>query len=676
MHGSHAFLLNLAMIFSVAAVVTVLFHRLRLPVVLGYLLAGMLVGPHVPVPLVADASVVHSLSELGLVLLMFAIGLEFELRKLWSVAPTGGLVAMGEISFVAWLGFQAAQLLGWSTSESLFCGAMVAISSTSIIAKAFEERGVKGRWREVVFGVLVVEDVVAILMLVALGLFAGGRAVEPHAMGLELVRLGVSLVLLLTAGLLIVPRFFRYVVDTGRREMLVVASVGLGFGVALLTQQLGYSVALGAFLAGTMVAESGHGHKVFEAVQPVRDVFAALFFVAVGMLIDPSLLLPNAGAILLLVWVVWFGKLLGVGLGAFLLGNGLRTSVQAGMSMTQIGEFSFVIATLGVSSGAIREALYPTAVVVSVITTFTTPLAIRAADPLALWLDHKMPHRLQIWTSLYTAWIEQVRHAQATSALRNLALALAGDVLAFGLLAAIYGLLGDIGARWVSETLDMWPLAGMVFVGSVFGVLAAPLGLGIVRLSGALATELLAPVAGRLVVETPGLLLALSAGVRLAITLLAGLVALALAMPWLPAWPLVVIFLAGEAFLVALLWRSAATMQGEITPGATVIARAILQGTASGGREEGAPKGAGGRVQLLPGSYAVGRSLVELDVRARTGASIVAVELPGQPPQPPNGKEPLPAGATLTLVGPEPSRLAAHELLRLGSLPSEGHAAV
>lgn len=670
MHDPHVFLTNLAMIFSVAAFVTVLFHRLRLPVVLGYLLAGMVVGPYVPVPLVADHAIVESMAELGLVLLMFSIGLEFELRKLVAVAPTGGIIAIGEISFSAWLGFQASQILGFGTTEGLFVGAMVAISSTSIIAKAFEERGVSGRWKDVVFSVLVIEDVVAILMLVGLGLLAAGRAVEPSALAFELVRLVVSLVLLLAAGLLVVPRFFRYVTATGRREMIVVASVGLGFGVALLTYHLGYSVALGAFLGGTMVAESGRGHAVFDAIQPVRDVFAALFFVAVGMLIDPALLLPNAGAIGLLVAVVILGKLVGVGLGAFLLGNGLRTSVQAGMSMTQIGEFSFVIATLGVSTGVVREALYPIAVVVSVITTFTTPIAINAADPAASWLDRRLPHRIQTWSSLYTAWAAQLQSARATSARRRIALALAGDLLAFGLLAATYGLLGDVLSDFISRTFGVDEAISTLLVVLSSAALAAPIGFGIFRLAGGLADELLSQVGGHLTGVAPGLIAALSAGARAAITLLAGFVALALAMPWLPAWPLVLVFLVLESFLVALLWRSAAAMEGEIAPGAAVIARAILQGTASGSpHEEGHDLPHDGQIRLLPGSYAVGRSLVELDVRAKTGASVVAVEIDGESRRP-SAREPLAEGCTLTVVGPGPSVRAAEELILRGEAQS------
>jgi CPA2 family monovalent cation:H+ antiporter-2 len=669
MHDAHAFLVNLAMVFGVAAVVTVVFHRLRLPVVLGYLLAGMFVGPHVDVvPLVADAGVVNALAELGVILLMFGIGLEFNLRKLVAVAPTGGLVALGEVSFSAWLGFQAGQLLGWTTAESLFTGAIVAISSTSIIAKAFEERQIGGAWKDVVFGILIVEDLLAIVLLVVLGLVSRGTAVDPAQIGAEVGKLGASLTALLAVGLVVVPRFFRYVVGSGRAETIVVSSMGLCFGVALLMQHLGYSVALGAFAAGMMVAESGHGHEVFEAVRPLRDAFTALFFVAVGMLIEPALVIANAPAVVVLVLVVFVGKLLGVGLGSFLLGNGTRTSVQAGMSMTQIGEFSFVIATLGTASGAVGEFLYPVAVAVSVVTTFTTPFAIQGADAVSRVIDHKLPKRLQIWTSLYTGWVAQMREQAAVrrSGSRRVLAGLVLDVALLGALAAAYGVYGAATAEVLAAASGLDAETAWIVVAAGVALLAAPLAIGIVRLAGTLADDLVEPLASKLSGTAPGAVRALSSGVRVAVTSLAGLVALALSMPWLPAWPAVAAFVLVEAFLVLILWRSAATMQGEVTPGAAVIARAILQGTASGrgGEPVRRPRGL---LTIGPEDHAVGRTLVDLDVRARTGASIVAFQLPGEEPRPPSGREPLAVGLTLTIVGSDDAVSAAEALLRDGA---------
>lgn len=240
----HDFLLNLAMVFGVAALVTVLFQWLRLPMVLGYLSAGMLIGPHVPVPLVADRAVVGTLSELGVILLMFAIGLEMRLGTLARLAGTAGPVALAEVSLTAWLGWQVAWLAGWSPPEQIFAGAMAAISSTAVVAKVFEEQGVGGGWREGVFGVLVIEDVLAVLLLAGLPVLAAGSGGE--ALGPVVLRLLVGLPVLAGIGVLVVPGLVRRVVAVGRPETVVVAAVGLCFGLALLTADLGWSVALGA----------------------------------------------------------------------------------------------------------------------------------------------------------------------------------------------------------------------------------------------------------------------------------------------------------------------------------------------------------------------------------------------------------------------------------------------
>src|SRR5512145_2344531 len=278
MHGPFEFLKALTIVLGVAAVVTVLFQRLRQPVVLGYLIAGLIIGPHVPVPLVADREIVQTLSELGVILLMFALGLEFSLRKLVRVGPTAGVTAVVQSSIMVWLGFVAGRAAGWTVLESVFAGAIVAMSSTTIIAKAFDDLRVRGPLRDLVVGVLLVEDLFAILFMAVLTAVATGAGVSPGELGATLGRLGAFLAALLGAGMLVVPRTIRYVRRLGRPETLLVVSLGLCFGMAFLALEAGYSVALGAFLAGSLVAESGEGHAVEELVRPVRDLFAAIFF--------------------------------------------------------------------------------------------------------------------------------------------------------------------------------------------------------------------------------------------------------------------------------------------------------------------------------------------------------------------------------------------------------------
>ena len=413
MSGAHVFLHALVIVLAVAAITTVLFQRLRQPVVLGYLLAGLIVGPHVPVPLVADLDVVRTLSELGVILLMFALGLEFSLRKLVQVCPTSGITALVQSSIMVWLGFLVGRAFGWTPMESVFAGAIVAISSTTIIAKAFDELKVRGRLRDLVVGVLLVEDLFAILFMAVLTAVATGAGLSPLALGLTLGKLGAFLAAILVAGMLAIPRAIRYVHRLDRPETLLVASLALCFGISYLALAAGYSVALGAFIAGSLVAESGEAHAVEELVRPVRDLFAAIFFVSVGMLIDPALVREHWVAIVVFIPLVVIGKSAAVSMGAFLTGNGVRTSVQAGMSLAQIGEFSFILASLGSSLGATRDFLYPLAVAVSAVTTLTTPWLIGASGGVASWVDRKLPHTAQMLFGLYASWIRAAPHLAA-----------------------------------------------------------------------------------------------------------------------------------------------------------------------------------------------------------------------------------------------------------------------
>src|SRR5256714_7080319 len=350
---SVVFLQNLAVVLLVAAVVTVVFQRLHQPVVFGYLFAGMIIGPHLPVPLVADIETVRTLSELGVILLMFSLGLEFSIGKLAAVSQKSGPVALFESTIMVSIGYFVGQMLGLSRIESIFTGAIVGISSTTIIVKAFEEQKVKGRVTELVFGILIIEDLIAIFLLTVLTTIAQSGAVSASELGLTAVRLVMFLAPLIGFGILTVPRAIRAVQKLGRPETTLVASIGICFAAAVLALSFGYSVALGAFIAGSLIAESGHEAEISHLVRPVRDMFAAIFFVSVGMMIDPTALTEHWRAVLALTVAVIFGKVLAVTVGAFLAGHGRRTAMKAGLSLAQIGEFSFIIASVGVASNVI-----------------------------------------------------------------------------------------------------------------------------------------------------------------------------------------------------------------------------------------------------------------------------------------------------------------------------------
>ncbi len=380
--ASQNFLEDLALVLCVAALTSVLFQALHQPVVVGYLIAGVIVGPHTPLVL-ADAGRIHTLSELGVILLMFALGLEFSVRKLIRLGPTSGFITALQVGLMLWLGYMCGRALGWSQVECVFTGALLSISSTTIVAKAFEEEHVAPNLRELATGVLLAEDLTAVVELAVLTALASGATVSTAMVARTVATLGLFLVALVGVGIVVIPPAMRLIVRLDRPETILVASIGICFAFAIIAEHAGYSVALGAFLAGSLVAESGEIHRIEHLVAPVRDMFGALFFVSVGMMIDPALIVAHWPALMLLTAAVVFGKVIGVSFAASLSGIGVRTSVQAGMSLAQIGEFSFIIASVGLAMHATRDLIYTLAVAVSAITTFLTPFMIRSSGPAA-----------------------------------------------------------------------------------------------------------------------------------------------------------------------------------------------------------------------------------------------------------------------------------------------------
>jgi CPA2 family monovalent cation:H+ antiporter-2 len=661
-------LANLAVILTVAAVTTVVFQRLRQPVVLGYLLAGLIVGPHLPVPLVADEGVAHTFSELGVILLMFGMGLEFSLKKLARVASSAGIVAVIQCSLMVWLGSLVAGAFGWTRTEGLFTGALIAISSTTIILKAFEERGIKGRISEVVFGILIFEDLIAVVLLAVLTAIASGAEVSVGQLARLAGRLGGLLVVLVVAGLLVVPRLVRVVVRFGRPETLVIASVGICFAFALLAQELGYSVALGAFLAGALVSESGEVAKIEPLVAPVRDVFAAVFFVAVGMQIDPRLIWVHAPAVGVLTLVVVAGKLVGVALGAFLAGHDVRTSIQAGMSLAQIGEFSFIIAGVGVASGATRPFLYPVAVAISAVTTLLTPWLIRASGAFAALVDRKLPHALQTYASLYGSWVQRLHEPRTSGARRiprlpRMAALLAIDVALVAGIVIATALASTAVEHIVSTRFGLAPRIAHVLVLGAATLVAGPFIAGTIRvartLGAALAAEAL-PAQGDGVDLAAAPRRGLVVGLQLTIMALVGVPFLAIVQPFVPIVPMAIALAAGLGLLAWPLWRTATNVDAHARAGALAIKELLAAEARSADHGAGALHearhlipGLGDPVlvELAPGFASVGRTLKGLDLRGLTGATVVALRRPSGETLVPTGDEPLAAGDVLVLAG-------------------------
>ena len=688
MHVSHEFLQTLAVVLGVAAVTTVLFQRLKQPVVFGYMLAGLIVGPHVPIPLVADEATVRTLSELGVILLMFSLGLEFHLRRLAQAGWTVVIIAALETSFMIWLGHEAGRALGWSPLASLYAGAALAISSTTIIVRAVADRGMQKLATDRVFGILIVEDLIAILLLAMLtpaGSTSGNMA---GSLGMTVFRLAVFLVAFLVVGLFIVPRVMRFVVAMRRPEITLVVSMGLCFGAAVLVQSVGYSVALGAFLAGALVAESGEGKVVERLAEPVRDMFLAVFFVSVGMMIVPRLIVEHAGSIAAFVALVVLGKIAAVSFASFLTGSSIRASLQTAMSMAQIGEFSFIIAAAGVASGVTPPAHYPIVVAVSALTTLTTPWLIRMADPTAEWIDRHLPRRVQTFAVLYGTWIENARRHPESKGDRLLfrqalrAVAIDAAVVA-GLSVGVAVGAVPLGARLAAAS-GLAPLVARAAIVLGAGVLSIPFLVGIVR-TGRRLGDLLArrafasPKPGRLdPAAAPRR--AMIVAVQLA-TLLAVLApVVVLTQPFLPAFAGVGMLLAGAIVLGVVFWRSAADLQGHVRAAAEVIVSAI--GHRNSAEHAGESERSLHRAyELVPGlgepvpvvidasSPFAGRTLGDTALRGRTGATVLAISRGQEVVLVPDGHVELRAGDVLAIAGTSEAVEAARRLL----VPGAGH---
>jgi CPA2 family monovalent cation:H+ antiporter-2 len=389
------FITDLALILAVAGVTTLFFKRIHQPVVLGYIIAGFLVGPHVSlVPTVVDSEGVRVWSEIGVIFLLFSLGLEFSFKKLAKVGGTASITALVEIVIMFGLGILTGTLLDWTFINSLFLGAILSISSTTIIVRAFDETGVRTKkFATIVFGVLIVQDLVAVLLMVLLSTFAVSQQFSGYALGIQILKLVFFLTLWFLGGIFFIPTFLKKAKSLLNDETLLVVSIALCLLMVLLAVKAGFSAALGAFIMGSILAETSKGERIEGLMKPVKNLFASVFFVSVGMMIDPSVLIEYARPILIITSIVLIGMPVSSFFGALLSGQSIKHSVQTGMTLSQIGEFSFIIASLGVSLKVTNDFLYPVAVAVSAITTFTTPFFIKKSTPVYKFLEDKLPQK-------------------------------------------------------------------------------------------------------------------------------------------------------------------------------------------------------------------------------------------------------------------------------------------
>jgi len=653
--AAHYFVRDLALILGTAAVSTVIFQRLKLPVIVGYLLAGMIVGPLTPWPLIHDPETIRTLAELGVVLLLFTIGLEFRLRRLVTLGARVALATLLEVGLMLLLGYGVSRWLGWGTLPSMVGAGVVAISSTMVASRTLEDGHADRRLRDIVYGVLVMEDLAAVLLIAVLTTLAAGAAFSGPMLVDTLGRLVVFLLLLYGGGLLIIPRAIRAALSFRRQETTLVASLGVCFAVASVAFASGYSVALGGFMAGTLVAESGKHRIVEETIRPVRDMFTAIFFVAVGMLFQPAAAAAAWPTVVVFTLLVLTGKFLGVASGVFLAGYGTRDSVRAGMNLAQIGEFSFVIAGLGMAQTVAAGELYAVAVAVATITAFTTPLLARRSDAVASWVDRHLPHPVQTVATLYSSWVELLvapRQLDGPATLRKklirfLLLDAAAVTVAIIVTSVVYRRLPDWLARGGSLEFRLLVLGAGALV-------ALPFAVALLRTTRRLAQTLAESVLPR---PPKGVDQGYAPRRSMVVTLQIGMVVALgvpitlLTLPFVPPFGILGVITAYLAVLGAGFWRTATDLDKHTRAGAELVVHVLAKQGHQGdtGTFEvvrGMLPGLGTIVPLpvAPHSEAAGKTLGDLNLRGRTGATVVALVRDGQ-------RMPLPTAATTLLEG-------------------------
>ena len=393
---------DLALILVVAGIVTLVFKKLKQPLVLGYIVAGFLVSPHMPyIMSVVDKGDIHTWADIGVMFLLFSLGLDFSFKKILKMGMAPVIAALTIIFSMMTLGILVGHSFGWNRMDCIFLGGMLAMSSTTIIYKAFDDLGLRQqRFASLVMSVLILEDVLAIVMMVMLSAIASGNKPDGGEMLGSVLKIGFFLVLWFVVGIFLIPLFFRKTRKLMNSETMVIVALGLCCLMAVLSTKVGFSSAFGAFVMGSIIAETVEADKIIKLVEPVKNLFGAIFFVSVGMLVEPKVLVDYAVPILVLVLTILLGQGIFGTAGFMLSGQSLKNAMRCGFSMAQIGEFAFIIASLGLSLGVIGKFLYPVVVAVSVITTFLTPYMIRFAEPCYNHIEKHLPKK----------WVRRMNH--------------------------------------------------------------------------------------------------------------------------------------------------------------------------------------------------------------------------------------------------------------------------
>lgn len=658
MHGLQ-FLQDLAVVMLVAGLVTLLFRWLRQPVVLGYLLAGFIIGPNTPpFPMIQDEGTIQILADVGVVFLMFSLGLDFSFKKLKAVGIPAFVTAAIEIMAMIGVGYLLGAFFGWTPMESIFLGIMLALTSTTIVVKSLRDaNALKEKHGVLISGVSIFDDIFVIFVMILLPGFAVSGQIPAGEVALTLLRLFVFLVAAVVVGLIVVPRFLRFIGRLGSDEMLLIVVLALCFGVSLLTVKIGYSAALGAFLVGAMMAESRELGRILRLTEPLRDMFSAVFFVAIGMLINPAFVWEYGVPVLVITGVYVVAKVTACAGGALMAGYDGHTALRVGTGMAQVGEFAFILATLGVSLGAIGEHLYPVIVAVATLNALIRPYLTGNADRVADALSRRLPAPALSWAHLYSGWVGRLALGRRRSPAMRLVRSLAWQLLLNVVLIAAAFISAAVLSRWMAPQLAWLPewsggartlgwlgaalLTLPVFVATVRKMQAMGMMLSEVALAGAsanarslalrtfLANTLFVVQLLALGLFTLLMSLALLPPLYVSLALLVVLALLAVFRgPALNAW------YSRAKFAVVETWSQPPPEPEEPHPMPALLREAKLE-----------------TVTLTAMCACFGKLIRELQLRTDTGASIVAIERDGRTIVNPGPDEELKADDKLLLLG-------------------------
>jgi monovalent cation:H+ antiporter-2, CPA2 family len=665
-----SFIHDLGIVLGVAMFTCALAQRFRIPLILGYLLAGFVIGPYIPIPLIADGRRVETLSEFGVVLVMFTIGLEFSLKTLMQILPRSGLSAVFQILFTLVLGYQAARFLDWTPMEALFLGASLSISSTMVVSKVVEKYGSDPAVSGHVFGILIVQDIAAIALIAALTALSAGVSVSTKDLVGTLTELLLVLVILIGIGYALVPRFIRFTKKFGSPETMVITACGVCFIMAVLADYFGYSVALGSFVAGVLVAESGHGHEIKKLLIGVRDIFAAVFFVSIGMSVDPVLALQHLPSSLVFVALVILVQFLTVGIAGVLSGLGVYRSFKSGLALGQVGEFAFIIASIGMSSGLVKAPLQSTVVTVAILTIFTTPLLYRKSNAIIGFVDRNLPRALRLTITLYETWLENFKSKMSApqdqdekARMRKIVKALATDfVICFLVMVImrvfrhnIFNLFTKLNLPPQYQKIALDALLFLVLVPIVFGFVR-----NIFELTQKLALFLFGSGQEQDASYNPNKPFFSTLFKKIILVNFCVLVGLPFflffSVLYEEFWFLVGFVVIALAVAV-MFWKDAISWEKEVRTGTRLLVETVAKGMKAPETtpDKSIPIHNIINLRMERGIPAIGRSLADLNLRALTGATVISITREGDNVILPTGREIIQKNDVLVIAGTQES---------------------